>query len=245
MRMLIVGAGATGGFFGSRLLEAGRDVTFLVRRARRDALARDGLRIVAPEGETVVAPPMLLAGELREPFDAVLLTVKAYGLDAAIADMRAAVGPDTAILPVLNGMGHMDRLREAFPVHNVMGSLARVSAFVDGGGVIRKIGPLQDLVYGEMSGERTQRAAAIDAFLTGAGFEARLSDAILPEMWAKWTSSLRSPRSPASCAPTSGRSPRRRTAQRWRSASSTRSSRSSPRSARRRRRPRARAFWRC
>lgn len=187
MRMLIVGAGATGGYFGGRLCAAGRDVTFLVRRARRDALARGGLRIVGPDGaETVAHPPLLVAEELNEPFDAVMLTVKAYALESALADMRSAIGPDTAILPTLNGMRHMDRLAEAFSPRNVMGCLAKIAGSIDGDGRIHQATPMHDLVYGELSGARSERAARIDAFLTGAGFDARLSDSILPEMWGKW-----------------------------------------------------------
>ena len=111
MRFLVVGAGATGGYFGGRLLEAGRDVTFLVRPARAERLAATGLTITSPAGNiTLRSPPTVLASGLRDPFDAVILSCKAYDLGGAIESFAPAVGPDTAILPLLNGMRHLDAL---------------------------------------------------------------------------------------------------------------------------------------
>src|SRR5262245_50452037 len=111
MRFLVVGAGATGGYFGGRLLEAGLDVTFLVRPARAERLAAAGLTITSPAGDvTLRSPPTVLAAELRAPFDAVILSCKAYDLDGAIASFAPAVGPGTAVVPLLNGMRHLDAL---------------------------------------------------------------------------------------------------------------------------------------
>ena len=186
MRMLVVGAGATGGYFGGRLAQAGRDVTFLVRPARRAALAKNGLEIVSPHGVSTLRPHLIGASEIREPYDVVLLGVKAFALEATIADMRAAVGAHTAILPMLNGMRHLDMLDRAFTPQNVMGCLVRIVGSVDEKGRIVQGTPMHDIVYGERDGKRSDRAARIDAFLQGAGFDARLSDAILPEMWTKW-----------------------------------------------------------
>jgi len=186
MRMLVIGAGATGGFFGGRLAQAGRDVTFLVRPARRETLMRDGLQIVSPGGVSSVRPKLALAGEIDGPYDLVLLTVKAFALEPAIADMRQAVGPQTAILPTLNGMRHLDVLDEALSPANVMGCLARIVGSIDDMGRIVQATPMNDLVYGERDGMRSKRAENIDAFMQGAGFNARLSDAIVPEMWTKW-----------------------------------------------------------
>src|SRR5579859_285288 len=101
MRMLVVGAGSTGGYFGGRLAQAGRDVTFLVRPARAAALREDGLRIVSPYGDVTLAPRLVTADALEAPFDAVLLTVKAFSLEAALDDMAPAIGRESMILPVL------------------------------------------------------------------------------------------------------------------------------------------------
>src|SRR6185312_2766668 len=110
MRILVVGAGAIGGYFGGRLLESGRDVTFLVRSRRSEQLARTGLSIRSPRGDADLPAPMVQAGDLREPFDLILLSCKAYDLPDAMLSFAPAVGPDTAILPLLNGMRHLDLL---------------------------------------------------------------------------------------------------------------------------------------
>src|SRR3954452_13107128 len=113
MRTLVVGAGATGGYFGGRLLEAGRDVTFLVRPQRAAELARSGLRIRSPLGDAVLPnPPTLQA--VDQTCDLVLLSCKAYDLDSAIAAFAPAVGPHTVIVPLLNGMRHLDVLDQRF-----------------------------------------------------------------------------------------------------------------------------------
>src|SRR5271170_5335878 len=122
MRILVVGAGAIGGYFGGRLLEAGRDVTFLVRPRRRAQLAKTGLAIKSQFGDLDrAAPPTVRAEELREPFDLVLLSCKAYDLAAAADSFAPAVGPNTAILPVLNGMAHLDYLGGRFGAGAVLG----------------------------------------------------------------------------------------------------------------------------
>src|SRR5688572_21101866 len=107
MRFLVIGAGATGGYFGGRLLEAGRDVTFLVRPLRAERLAATGLTITSPAGNfTFRSPATVLAGKLRATFDVVILTCKAYDLDGAIESFAPAVGPNTTVMPLLNGMRH-------------------------------------------------------------------------------------------------------------------------------------------
>src|ERR1700753_4079947 len=121
MRTLVIGAGATGGYFGGRMAQAGRDVTFLVRPKRADALRASGLQIVSPYGDTTLKPQILATGEITAPFDVVLLTVKAYSLDSAIEDFAPAVGRDTMIMPVLNGMRHVDVLMERFGAKAVIG----------------------------------------------------------------------------------------------------------------------------
>src|SRR5437588_9439882 len=99
MRILIVGAGAVGGYFGGRLAQAGRDVTFLVRSARAKQLCQDGLRIISPHGNAVVTPKLVTAAKIEAPYELVFLSVKAYALEAAMNDFAPAVGPKTMILP--------------------------------------------------------------------------------------------------------------------------------------------------
>lgn len=187
MRFLVVGAGATGGYFGGRLLEAGRDVTFLVRPARAERLAATGLRIVSSAGNaTLRSPPTVLAAELRTPFDAVVLSCKAYDLDGAIEAVAAAVGPDTAVVPILNGMRHLDTLDARFGPDRVLGGSCFISAKLDESDRIVHIGDIHRLTFGERAGGRSARVAALAAAMAGANFEAVASDNVMQVMWEKW-----------------------------------------------------------
>jgi 2-dehydropantoate 2-reductase len=186
MRMLVVGAGSTGGYFGGKLAAAGRDVTFLVRRSRADQLRRAGLQILSPTGNLAIEPKLLVAGEISAPFDIVLLTVKAFSLPAAIPDFAPAVGSSTVILPVLNGMKHMDLLSAQFGEARLAGCVCKVATVLDESGRIAHLAPLHDLAYGERDGSMSDRMAIVDNFMQGAGFDARLSSSIEREMWEKW-----------------------------------------------------------
>ena len=186
MRLLVVGAGSTGGYFGARLAQAGRDVTFLVRPARAATLRKTGLQIVSPHGDLTLAPQLLTADAIPGPFDIVFLTVKGFQLDSAIEDLRPAVGPETMILPVLNGMQHMDILAQRFSPHNLIGCALKVATTLDADGRVIQLAPLQDLTYGERDGATTPRILALDTFMQGAGFDARLSTDIERQMWGKW-----------------------------------------------------------
>lgn len=187
MRILIVGAGAIGGYFGGRLLEAGRDVTFLVRPRRASELAQHGLIIESPVGGLVIpSPPTVLAENIARPFDLVLLSCKAYDLAAAMDSFAAAVGPGTMILPLLNGMRHLDRLSERFGRTHVLGGHCLIAVTRDSRGTIVHLNDSQSLSFGELDGGSTERIRAVDSALSGAGFDARLSDHIVQGMWDKW-----------------------------------------------------------
>lgn len=187
MRFLVVGAGATGGYFGGRLLEAGCDGTFLVRPARAQRLAVTGLTILSPAGNvTLRSLPTVLATELRAPFDVVLLACKAYDLDGAIEDFAQAVGPRTAIVPLLNGMRHLDALDARFGADRVLGGSCFISAKLDEGGHITHLGGVHRLTFGERAGGRSARVEALAAALAGVKFEVVPSEQIMREMWEKW-----------------------------------------------------------
>jgi len=186
LRILIVGAGAVGGYFGGRLAQAGRDVTFLVRPARAKQLSQDGLRIISPHGDAVLSPKLISADKIDAPYDIIFLSVKAYALEAAMNDFAAAVGPETIIFPVLNGMRHIDILTKRFGEHAVIGGVCLVAAEIDHQGRIVQLADFQRLLYGERNGEITPRLKALDATLQGAGFDARLSPDIMQAMWEKW-----------------------------------------------------------
>jgi 2-dehydropantoate 2-reductase len=186
LRILIVGAGAVGGYFGGRLAQAGRDVTFLVRPARAKQLSRDGLRIISPHGDAVLSPKLISADKIDAPYDIIFLSVKAYALEAAMNDFTAAVGPETMISPVLNGMRHIDILARRFGEHAVIGGVCLVAAEMDDQSRIVQLADFQRLVYGERNSETTPRLKALDATLQGAGFDAHLSPEIMQAMWEKW-----------------------------------------------------------
>jgi 2-dehydropantoate 2-reductase len=186
MRLLVVGAGATGGYFGGRLAQAGRDVTFLVRAGRAAQLRRDGLRIESPHGNVSLSPNLAAASEIDGPFDIVLVTVKAYALEAAMSDFSAAVGADTMIVPVLNGMKHIDDLAARFGRARLVGGVCKVATTVGDSGEIVQLADFQELAYGELDGRASSRTDALHEFLSGAGFDARLTRAITSELWRKW-----------------------------------------------------------
>jgi 2-dehydropantoate 2-reductase len=186
MRILVVGAGAIGGYFGGRLLQAGRDVTFLVRPRRAEQLARTGLSIRSPTGDLDLPAPTVQADDLREPFDLILLSCKAYDLSDAMQSFAPAVGPDTAILPMLNGMRHLDVLEQRFGAGAVLGGWCAISVTLDPEGRILHLADVHSLSFGERDGAATERTRAIASAFGGAKFEVRAVDAILQEMWEKW-----------------------------------------------------------
>jgi 2-dehydropantoate 2-reductase len=186
MRILIVGAGAVGGYFGARLAQSGRDVTFLVRPGRAERLKADGLKIISPKGNVTIVPRLAITGAISSSYDIVLLAVKAYALDQATVDFAPAVGSNTMIVPFLNGMRHLDLLTAQFGSERVLGGVCLVATSLKDDGSIEQMGDTQSLSYGEIPGGVTQRLEQLDRVLAGAGFEAHLSGDILREMWEKW-----------------------------------------------------------
>ncbi len=185
LRILIVGAGGTGGAFGARMIEAGADVTFLVRPRRAAQLAADGLVLRSPRGDaTIAAPKTVVAGAIAAPFDAVILSCKAFDLESAMESVAPAVGPETRILPLLNGMAHIDTLAARFGEAAVLGGVAQISATVEPGGAIRQFGDMQAIILGERSGPASAVTQALAEATAPAG--GRLSDEIMQEMWEKW-----------------------------------------------------------
>jgi len=187
MRYLILGAGALGGFFGGRMLEAGLDTTFLVRERRATALAKRGLRVTSPKGDIHIdKPPLVQADGLKAAYDTIILSCKAYDLDSAMEAIAPAVGAGTAIIPLLNGMDHIERLQQRFDVRNVLGGLSVISASLDAEGDIHHHNDLDLLSFGELDGSRSARVSAIESDLVKTRFTAKASDDIQLAMWEKW-----------------------------------------------------------
>jgi 2-dehydropantoate 2-reductase len=187
MRILVVGAGAIGGYFGGRLLAAGRDVTFLVRPRRAAELASAGLVIKSPNGDvTLKNPPTVQADKLNEKFDVVLLSCKAFDLDDAIKSFAPAVGPQTAIIPLLNGMLHLDVLDGKFGREHVLGGLCAIAVTLNERREVVHLQPMQSLNFGERDGKPSERVSAIAEVMASGKFGAVASEHIIQEMWEKW-----------------------------------------------------------
>ena len=187
MRVLVVGAGAIGGYFGGRLLQAGRDVTFLVRPRRAQELADTGLIIKSPRGDiSIRKPATILSQNIGHPFDLVLLSCKAYDLAGAIDSFAAAVGPETLVLPLLNGMRHLDMLDERFGRSHILGGQCIIAATLDSQRAVVHLNDTHKLAFGERDGVNSDRIHRVASILERAGFDASLSEHIVQEMWEKW-----------------------------------------------------------
>jgi 2-dehydropantoate 2-reductase len=185
MRILVLGAGGTGGYFGGRLLEAGADVSFLVRPARAQRLAADGLRIVSPCGDFSSPVKILTAPDAVAPFDLILLSCKAYDLDSAIAAIRPAVGANTRILPLLNGLKHFDLLDAAFGSGQVIGGLCHISVTLGVDGEVQHLNKLHRLTFGNRAAA-DKSLTMITALLSSINAEVRVSEQIITELWEKF-----------------------------------------------------------
>ena len=187
MRVLVVGAGAVGGYFGGCLARAGRDVMFLVRPRRTAEIAARGFGIhsVGSNPEAIEIRT-IASNQIETAYDLVLLSCKAYDLDGAIADFASAVGPETTILPLLNGIQHVDALSKRFGAERVVGGLCAISARLNENGHVVLLGRTPSVTFGEWDGGRSRRIDAIAATLSDSGFDTKVSVVIQLEMWEKW-----------------------------------------------------------
>jgi 2-dehydropantoate 2-reductase len=182
MRILVVGAGATGGAFGTLLQEAGRDVTYLVRPRKQEVLRRDGLRFISPTADRTHAVKTITAADGSGPFNLILVTVKATAFEGVLGEIGAFIGPGTTIVPILNGMAHVDRLEQQYP-GQVLGGLARIVATLDGD-VVRQQVPLTSLMVGGLNGNPVP--ADISEALDVPGVDFSVVDDVVGALWDKW-----------------------------------------------------------
>ncbi|MFZ4806425.1 MAG: ketopantoate reductase family protein [Hyphomicrobiaceae bacterium] len=187
MKVLCLGAGAIGGYYCGRLAQAGAaDVTFLVRPQRKAKLAEDGLRIESPAGDATVRVNAVTRDEIDGPADIVILTCKAYDLDDAIQSIRPAVGPGTAILPLLNGISHVGRLQEEFGAGAVIGGVARIAITLMPNGLIKHLNDWTFITFGEVDGRISERVLALKAaFDRAPGVKATAVPDIMAQLWDK------------------------------------------------------------
>lgn len=186
MRFLVVGAGAIGGYFGGRLVQKGEDVTFLVRPSKKLHLAENGLTIQSVHGDFQTPIQAITYGEAAEPFDCIILAVKAYHLPLLQPDLAPYIGKDTMILPLLNGYEHFESLREYFGAEKVLGGLCYIEATLNHKGSIVQTSPFHRIVFGEWDGANSERAQLLCSHLDHAGFTVTHSHDIQREIWQKY-----------------------------------------------------------
>lgn len=187
MKTLILGAGAIGGYIGGRLQQSGADVTFLVRPARRERLERDGLVIKSTKGDITQRVKTVLKGDEGGPYDIVLLTCKAYDLDSAIDAIAPAVGANTTVVPLLNGMRHIDVLVAKFGDAKVVGGLARVGVTLSPEGAVLHTSPFAAISFGERgAAPPRQSLVELDAAVKKSGVDGGLHKNIVQDLWDKW-----------------------------------------------------------
>ena len=185
MKILVLGAGGIGGYFGGRLAEAGADATFLVRPKRREQIQRDGLVIESPNGNARIDAKTVTAGELKPGYDVVLFTCKAYDLDSAMDAVAPAMQGTTALLPQLNGIAHLERLDARFGKANIMGGVAQINVTLRPDGTVSHMDKLARIVFGERDKTATARVNALAEAFAKTKVDWKLSPDIEQEMWEK------------------------------------------------------------
>ncbi|MDB5859517.1 MAG: 2-dehydropantoate 2-reductase [Ramlibacter sp.] len=191
MKILVLGAGAIGGYFGGRLAQAGADIAFLVRENRAARLRQNGLVVRSPHGDFKQEIRLLLASQLGESFDLVLLACKAYDLDSAIESIRPAVGPDTHVLPLLNGIAHIEKLQKTFGVERVLGGSCAIPVTMTPTGEIVHLLPLHRIVFGLLpeSGRPAEgKLKQLLALFRTTPVDAALAADTWLELWEKFVS---------------------------------------------------------
>ena len=187
MKIAVVGAGGVGGGFGAALAKAGADVTFIARGAHLAAMKSAGLKIESPRGDTHLMPTQATDDPRTiGQVDVVLFCVKLWDLESAGEHIKSLIGPDTAVIPLQNGIDAADRLIPILGAKAVMGGVAQISASIIQPGVIRQVGTFMRMIFGELDGSRSKRAEEFLALCLKAGFDATLSDQIVTELWMKF-----------------------------------------------------------
>jgi 2-dehydropantoate 2-reductase len=187
MRIAVVGAGGVGGGFGAALAKAGADVTFIARGAHLAAMKSHGLKVQGGRGETHLVPTQATDNPADiGKVDVVLFCVKLWDVESAGVHIKPLVGPDTAVIPLQNGIDAAERLIPILGPSAVMGGVAQISASITAPGVIVQVGTFMRMIFGEFDGKPSKRAEDFLALCLKAGFDATLSEQILTELWMKF-----------------------------------------------------------
>jgi 2-dehydropantoate 2-reductase len=188
MKIGVIGAGGVGGLFGGRLAQAGCEVHFVARGAHLAAMRENGLRIESDAHGVIHVPRVHATDDPASigPVDYLLLAVKLWDTEAAARGARALVGPHTAVLSLQNGVIKDEILRAVFGPDAIMGGVAYVGTSIARPGVIRQVGPMQRIVFGEYDGAESPRAKRLLEALLAAGVQAELSRDIRRTLWEKY-----------------------------------------------------------
>lgn len=186
MRILMLGAGGIGGYYGAKIHLAGGDVSFLVRPARAEQLKKNGLQVLSPFGDMQIAPKIVLAESLKENFDVIVLSCKAYDLDSAMDAIAPAMGVESVILPLLNGVRHIDLLRARFGAERVLGGVANISVTLDAEGVIHHLNQTHRLQLGVLHTPASQWLQPLATLFARTGFEFVPADNVAQALWNKF-----------------------------------------------------------
>jgi 2-dehydropantoate 2-reductase len=187
MRIAVVGAGGVGGGFGAALAKAGADVTFIARGAHLAAMKSQGLKVQGGRGDTHLVPTRATDNPAEiGKVDIVLFCVKLWDVESAGQQIKPLIGPDTAVIPLQNGIDAAERLIPILGSGAVMGGVAQISASIVAPGVIQQVGTFMRMVFGELDGKRSKRGEDFLALCLKAGFDATLSEQILVELWMKF-----------------------------------------------------------
>jgi 2-dehydropantoate 2-reductase len=185
-KLLFLGAGGVGGYFGGRLIEAGVEVSFLVRPARAASLSTQGLHVVSPHGDLTLPVRCVTRDTVKPDYDLVILAPKAYDLDDALDAIAPAIGPDTFVLPLLNGLAHLDALDARFGADRVLGGVAHIVATIAADGSIHQMNPIHTLTAGGRDAATHRVATAFIERCRSAKFDTVLSADIVSALWDKW-----------------------------------------------------------
>ena len=186
MKILMLGAGGVGGYFGARLCEAGSDITFLVRPKRAEIMSQQGLIVETPSQTIRIQPHLVTKDKLFENYDLVMLSPKAYDLEDALETVKTVPG-NPLYLPLLNGFDHLKQMDDEFGRDRVMGGVAHIAAELTEKGVVRQLNSLHRFTFGIRHACQDHLAAKLAQFADQAAFDSVYSENIEQSLWDKWT----------------------------------------------------------
>ena len=185
MKILIVGAGGIGGFFGAKLHQAGADITYLLREQRHQHIQSQGLTVETPRGSFTIRPRVVLANQLEPTYELIILACKAFDLESSIQSIAKASSKGF-ILPFLNGYAHLDALDRQFGKERVIGGIAHIAATISESGSVKQLTELNSFTIGPRSPSQEAFAQELFALCKKADFDSFYKENIEQALWDKW-----------------------------------------------------------